>query len=184
MDDRKIVELYWERNEQAIAETEIKYGSLCRRMAYNVLNNVQDAEECVSDTYMSLWHAIPPATPRNFKAFVCKITRNQALRRLEFLTREKRSVDLQTSLDELEAVLADDRYAPDVSDEEIGRHISNFLRAQKSEARTIFIRRYVFFDSVGEIATRYGFTESKVKNLLFRTRSKLKEYLIKEGVAL
>lgn len=184
MEDTKIVELFWERDEQAIAETDAKYGSLCRRMAYNVLNNVQDAEECVSDAYMGLWHAIPPATPQNFKAFVCKFTRNQSLKRLAFLTREKRSVDLQTSLDELEAVLADEHYAPDIGDEEVGRHISDFLRTQKAEARGVFVRRYVFFDSVADIAARYGFTESKVKNLLFRTRSKLKEYLIKEGVAL
>lgn len=184
MDDVKIVELFWERDEQAIVETNMKYGALCRRISYNVLGNLQDAEECVNDTYVGLWQAIPPATPRYFKAFVCKIARNLSLKRLEFLTRDKRAADLQISFDELDAMLSDDRYVPGVSDEEIGKHISDFLRTQKSDVRNVFVRKYVFFDSVGDIAARYGFTESKVKNMLFRTRSKLKEYLIKEGVAL
>ena len=184
MDDDRIVRLFWERDEQAIEETAAKYGALCHRIAYNVLSDRQDAEECVSDTYVGLWNAIPPATPHNFKAFVCKVARNVSLKRLAFLTREKRSPEGRLSLDELAGVLSDERCAPDVSDEEVGRHISAFLREQSPDAQRVFIRRYVFFDSVSAIAVRYGFTESKVKNLLFRTRNKLRNHLIKEGVAL
>ncbi len=182
MDDQKIIDLYFDRNEQAITETDVKYGKLCHSIAYNILSNREDSEECVNDTYIGVWNAIPPTRPDNFMAFVCRIARNLSLKRLEFLKREKRSADVILSLDELSAVLPDERYAPDVSDEDVGRLISQFLRTQKEDVRNVFIRKYYFFDSVKEIAERYSFTESKVKNMLFYTRNKLKDYLIKEGV--
>lgn len=182
MDDPKIIELYFERDEQAIRETDAKYGRLCRSIAYNILNNHEDSEECVNDTYAGVWNAIPPTRPNNFMAFVCKIARNLSLKRLEFMKREKRSPEVLISLEELAAVLPDERYAPDASDQDVGKLISKFLRSQKEDIRNVFIRKYYFFDSVGEIAERYSFTESKVKNMLFYTRNKLKDYLIKEGV--
>ena len=182
MDDQQIIDLYFDRNEQAITETDVKYGKLCHSIAYNILSNREDSEECVNDTYIGVWNAIPPTRPNNFMAFVCRIARNLSLKRLEFLKREKRSADVLLSLDELAAVLPDERYAPDVSDEDVGRLISQFLRTQKEDVRNVFIRKYYFFDSVKEIAERYSFTESKVKNMLFYTRNKLKDYLIKEGV--
>ena len=184
MDDLKIIELYFERNERAIRETDAKYGKLCYRIAYNILNNREDSEECVNDTYMGAWNTIPPARPDNFVAFLSKIARNLSLKRLEFLTREKRSAAIVLSLDELVGVLPDERFSPEASDEYVGTLISAFLRTQKADARNVFIRRYFFFDSIGEICARYSFTESKVKNMLFRTRNKLKEYLIKEGIDL
>lgn len=182
MDDQQIIDLYFDRNEQAITETDVKYGKLCHSIAYNILSNREDSEECVNDTYIGVWNAIPPTRPNNFMAFVCRIARNLSLKRLEFLKREKRSADVILSLDELSAVLPDERYAPDVSNEDVGRLISQFLRTQKEDVRNVFIRKYYFFDSVKEIAERYSFTESKVKNMLFYTRNKLKDYLIKEGV--
>ena len=182
MEDLEIIELYFRRDDRAIAETDTKYGKLCQRIAYNVLGSREDAEECVNDTYMGVWNAIPPARPGNFLAFVCKVARNQALKRLEFLSREKRRGEAVLSLEELEAVLPDERYTPDAMEEEVGKLISDFLRAQKEDARNVFIRRYYFFDSVREIAKRFGFSESKVKNMLFRTRNKLREYLIQEGI--
>ena len=182
MDDQQIIDLYFDRNEQAITETDVKYGKLCHSIAYNILNNHEDSEECVNDTYVGVWNTIPPTRPNNFMSFVCKIARNLSLKRLEFMKREKRSSDILLSLDELASVLPDDRYAPDVSDEDIGELISKFLRKQKEDVRNVFIRKYYFFDSIGEIAKRYGFTESKVKNMLFYTRNKLRDYLIKEGV--
>ena len=181
MDDLQIIELYFQRDEQAVRETDAKYGRLCHRIAYNILGSREDSEECVNDAYMGIWNAIPPARPSNFTAFVCRITRNLSLKRLEFLTREKRSRDVLVSLEELEEVLPDDRIPQDAGEEELGRLISDFLRTQKEEARNVFIRKYYFFDSVGEIAERYSFTESKVKNMLLHTRNKLKAYLIKEG---
>ena len=182
MDDMRIIELYFERNEQAIKETDLKYGKLCHSIAYNILNNRQDSEECVNDTYVGVWNAIPPTRPNNFIAFICRITRNLSLKRLEFIKREKRSADVLLSFEELAAVLPDERYAPNISDEDIGKVISKFLRNEKEDAKNVFIRKYYFFDSIGEIAKRYSFTESKVKNMLFYTRNKLKDYLIKEGV--
>ncbi|MBQ2865526.1 MAG: sigma-70 family RNA polymerase sigma factor [Clostridia bacterium] len=182
MDDLRIIELYFKRDEQAIKETDAKYGKLCRSIAYNILNNHEDSEECVNDTYVGVWNAIPPIKPNNFMSFVCKIARNLSLKRLEFMKREKRSPDVLVSLDDLASVLPDDRYAPDVSDEDVGKLISRFLRMQKEDVRSVFVRKYYFFDSVADIAVRFGFTESKVKNMMFCTRNKLRDYLIKEGV--
>lgn len=182
MDDLKIIELYFERDELAIKETDVKYGKLCHSIAYNILNDHEDSKECVNDTYMGVWNAIPPTRPNNFMFFVCKIARNLSLKRLEFMKREKRSQAMLVSLEELEAVLPDERYAPDITDEDIGILISKFLRGQKEDVRNVFICKYYFFDSIGEIAERYSFTESKVKNMLFHTRNRLKNYLIKEGV--
>lgn len=182
MDDLKIIELYFARDERAIKETDAKYGRLCHSIAYNILNNHEDSEECVNDTYAGVWNAIPPTRPNNLMSFVCKIARNLSLKRLEFMNREKRSGAVLASMEELETVLPDNRFAPDVSDEDVSKLISKFLRNQKDDVRNVFIRKYYFFDSVEEIAERYSFTESKVKNMLFHTRSKLKDFLIKEGV--
>ena len=182
MNDLSIIELYFARDEEAIKQTDIKYGKLCHSVAYNILNNNEDSEECVNDTYIGVWNAIPPARPNNFTAFVCKITRNLSLKRLEAMSRQKRSQAILVSLDELAEVLSDESIADGVSDEDIGKLISDFLRNEKSEIRDVFIRKYYFFDSIGDIARRYDFTESKVKNMLHHTRTKLKDFLIKEGI--
>lgn len=182
MDDLGIIELYFARDEQALKETDAKYGRLCHSIAYNILNNNEDAEECVNDTYIGVWNAIPPTRPNNLMAFVCRITRNLSLKRIESMARKKRSQATLVSLDELSEVLSDERIAEGVSDEDIGKAISDFLKNEKEEARNVFIRKYYFFDSIAGISKRYGFTESKVKNMLYHTRNKLKEHLIREGV--
>lgn len=182
MDDIKIIELYFERNERAIKETDLKYGRLCYSIAYNILSNCEDSEECVSDTYVGIWNAVPPTRPNNLMSFICKISRNLSLKRLEFNKRKKRSYEVQVSFEELEEVLPDRQNSSDISEEELGRLISKFLRTQNEEARNVFIRKYFFFDSVKEIAQHCHLTESKVKNMLFHTRKKLKDYLIKEGI--
>lgn len=184
MEDERIIELYFDRDERAITETDIKYGKLCHSIAYHILHNREDSEECVNDTYVGLWNSIPPTKPNHFMAYVSRIVRNLSLGRLEYLKREKRSADVTISFEELAAVLPDERYAPELRDEDIGTLISNFLRTQKEDVRKVFVRKYYFFDSIQEIAARYAFTESKVKNMLYLTRKKLKDYLIKEGVEL
>ena len=184
MNDLNIIELYFARDEQAIKQTDIKYGKLCHSIAYNILNNAEDSEECVNDTYIGIWNAIPPTRPSNFKAFICRITRNLSLKRLETMSRQKRSEATLVSLDELAEILPDESIACGIRDEDIAKLISNFLKSQKDDIRGIFIRKYYFFDSVSDIALRYSFSESKVKNILHRTRVKLKDYLIKEGVKL
>ena len=184
MDDLSIINLYFERDERAIKETDIKYGRLCYRIAYNVLNNREDSEECVSDTYIGTWNAIPPTRPKNLMAFVCKIARNLSLKRLESLSRQKRAGAITVSFDELAETFPDVSSDEGIGSEELGQLISSFLRKEKADARNVFIRKYFFFDSVAAIAKRYGFTQSKVKNTLYHTRNRLKDYLIKVGVKL
>lgn len=183
-EDQEIIGLYLARDERGIRETEKKYGRLCYQIAYNILNNHEDAEECVNDTYAGAWRAIPPARPQHLMSFLCKIARNLSLKRFAYQKREKRSPGVMLSLSELAELLPDDSIAFDAGDGELGKAISRFLRTQKEEARNVFIRKYYFFDSVGEIAARYAFSESKVKNLLFHTRNRLKEYLNKEGITI
>ena len=184
MDDSQIIELYFERDEKAIKETELKYGALCFSIANNILNNEADTEECVNDTYLSVWNIIPPQRPNNFKAFVSKITRNLSLKRIEFNNAIKRSADTIISLSELEDVLPSKSVQSEIEDEMLGKLISDFLRNEKECARNVFIRKYWYFDTVADIANRYSFSESKVKSMLFHTRNRLKNYLKKEGVYL
>ena len=182
MDDLNIIELYFARDEQAIKETDAKYGKLCHSIAYNILNNNEDSEECVNDTYIGVWNAIPPTRPNNFMAFLCKITRNISLKRIEAMARQKRSQATIVSLEELVEILPDESIGENISNDNLTELISDFLRKEKADVRNVFIRKYYFFDSIGDIAKRYDFTESKVKNMLHHTRTKLKDFLIKEGI--
>ena len=182
MDDRSIIALFFARDERAIAETEQKYGKLCLGLARRVLGNEQDAEECVNDAYAGLWNAIPPADPDDLCAFACRVVRNLSLKRLRALTRQKCSRDMTVSFSELEEILSDE--AVDGREGEIGAAISAFLREQSEQVRGVFIRKYYFFDSVADIAKRYGFSQSKVKSMLYHTRNKLREYLTKEGIGI
>ena len=184
LDDNKIIEMYFARDEAAIAATAEKYGRLCHTVAFNILGNNEDSEECVNDVYMGVWNAIPPTKPNNFMAFLCKITRNLSLKRLEMLTRQKRSAAVTLSLAELEEVLCDESISDDTTDERLGELISRFLKTEKEDARNVFIRKYYFFDSVEDIARRYSFTKSKVKSTLYHTRNRLKNYLLGEGITI
>ena len=184
IDDKKIIELYFERNEQAIKETDIKYGKLCHKIAYNILNNLQDSEECVNDTYLGVWNKIPPTRPDNFKAYISKIVRSISIDKFRKQKAKKRSADMVMALDELTEVLPDERHAPGRNDEEIGKLIRIFLRKQKEEVQRVFVLKYFYFESNRAIAEKYGFTERKVTNMLARTRNKLKKYLIEEGISI
>ena len=182
IDDIRIIELYFERNEQAIKETDIKYGKLCHKLSYNVLNNRQDSEECVNTTYLEVWNRIPPTRPAKFKAYISRIVRSTSVDRVRHLTAKKRSADMVMALDELTEILPDERHAPGRNDEEIGKLLSIFLRKQKEEVQRVFVLKYFYFESNRAIAEKYGFTERKVTNMLARTRNKLKKYLIEEGI--
>ena len=182
IDDIRIIELYFERNEQAIKETDIKYGKLCHKLSYNVLNNRQDSEECVNTTYLEVWNRIPPTRPAKFKAYISIIVRDISIDKLRHLTAKKRSADMVMALDELTEILPDERHAPGRNDEEIGKLLSIFLRKQKEEVQRVFVLKYFYFESNMAIAEKYGFTERKVTNMLARTRNKLKKYLIEEGI--
>lgn len=182
MEDERIIDLYFARNEAAIKETEMKYGRLLFSIARNVLDLSEDAEECVNDTYLALWNAIPPAKPARFFAFAAKIVRNLSLKKFRYLHEEKRNAGILQSFDELAEMLPDERMRTDAEEGEIARAISMFLRTEKKESRQVFLRKYYFFDSVKDIAECFGFSESKVKNMLLHTRKRLRTYLEKEGI--
>lgn len=184
MDDLQIIELYFQRDERAIAETQAKYGNLCFLIVYNVLNNNEDAEECVNDAYLNVWNTIPPAEPQCLKAFVCKIARNLALTRLKYNKRKKRSPDSLISLSDVEDTLISTSVDRHLFDEEAGHIIDRFLREQKPDVRNVFLRRYWFGDSIDNIADRFSFSKSKVKSMLFHTRNRLLKYLHEEGIDL
>ena len=184
IDDIKIIELYFERNERAIKETDIKYGKLCHKIAYNVQNNRQDSEECVNTTYLEVWNRIPPTRSAKFKAYISIIVRDISIDKLRHLTAKKRSADMVMALDELTEVLPDERHAPGRNDEEIGKLIRIFLRKQKEEVQRVFVLKYFYFESNRAIAEKYGFTERKVTHMLAHTGAQLKEYLIKEEIYL
>ena len=182
MDDVEIIGLFFDRNESAISESERKYGRLCMSVANKILDSAEDSEECVNDAFLKLWDSIPPAKPSSLKGFVCKITRNLAFMRLRYNNCQKRSAELAVSLSELEEVLPDDRISQNVDDEEISRAINDFLAKQKPVVRKVFVLKYVYFYTQKEIAEHFSFSEDKVNSMLFRTRQKLRDYLIEEGI--
>lgn len=180
MEDSEIIELFLRRDEEAITETKEKYGGLCRSVALSILQSAEDAEECVNDVYINLWNDIPSETD-NFKALLCRVTKNLSLKKLQYNLAEKRSSNLTVSLSDVEETLGSDTVA-DEKNIELGEIISKFLRTQEPDVRNVFMRRYWLTESVKEIANRYQFSESKVKSMLFHTRNKLKRVLRKEGI--
>ena len=183
MDDNRIIELYFARDERAIQETSAKYGKLCLHTARNLLSIEADAEECVNDTYMVTWNQIPPTRPQYYAAYLCKIVRNLALKKLEYIHAKKRTPDAVIPFEELESVLSDAAIEQKMEAEDLGRMISEFLRTEKKDARIIFLRRYFFGDSIRTIAERFHMQENTVKSMLFRTRGRLRTYLKKEDVS-
>ncbi len=182
MNDDQIVRLFWERDEEALRVTAEKYGDLCRSIAHNILGNESDAEECVNDLYLHLWNAIPPAEPSNLKVFACRVIRNLSLNRLIYYQRQKRDHRRVVLMSEIETDLPDSALAAE-NDSELGRLISEFLKAQKETVRKVFVRRYFFSESIQEIAEQYGFSEGKVMSMLFHTRKKLRAYLNERGIS-
>ena len=182
MEDERIIDLYWGRNQQAIAETSKKYGRMCTQIAENMLFDRRDAEECVSDTYLGVWNTIPPSRPKVFSAFIAKITRNLAMKKLTYLNAEKRAAKLTVSLSELDECVPRVLLDEEITDSQaLAQCIESFLQTQSVKARRIFLRRYFCFDSIGEIAMRFGIEEADVKSSLSRSRNKLKEFLEKEN---
>jgi len=185
MDDSKIIELYWERSEDAITETDIKYGRLCRHIVKNILRSRQDEEECVNDTYLGIWNTIPPQRPNVFSAFVGRIARNQALKKYEYVTAEKRNPEAACSLAELdECVSSRDSVETELESRRIEKAINDFLWSQQEEKRLVFVLRYWNFESIAVISKRSGFSESKITSMLYHTRLKLRAYLESEGIEL
>lgn len=182
MEDSKILDLYWSRNEIAIEETDKSYGRNLFALSNRILQNQEDSEENVSDTYMKTWSSIPPCRPKYFLAFLSKICRHLSLDRLDWRKAAKRNAEIVTLTEEMQSCIPDsshDRYA---EAKEIAVAMEAFLKTLSKENRLIFLRRYLYVDTVAEIAHRYGISESKVKMQLHRTRAKLAEHLKKEGI--
>ena len=183
MEDEKIVELYFERSEAAITETQTKYGKYCFTVAINILYSKEDAEECVNDTYARAWESIPPQKPRILSAFLAKITRNLALDRYDRIKAHKRSDCAESALEELGECIPYSDGGMDAADElALKEAINGFLASLKEQTRVIFMRRYWYLCSVSEIAKSLGLSESKVKVTLMRTRLKFKMYLEQQGI--
>jgi len=186
IEDEKIIEMFFERSEQGIRELDIKYGKVCHKLSYNIVNSRQDAEECVNDTYLRAWNSIPPKRPSKLQTFLGKITRNLSLNKWEKLSAEKRGAG-QTSLilDELSECIPAEQDAVNTVENMVIRDVlDRFLDELPAETRKIFVRRYFYMSPVKEIADEYGLSESKVTVTLFRTRGKLKSVLEKEGITL
>lgn len=183
MDDKRIVDLYWERNEDAIKETSLKYGRLCTYIANNILSNNEDSEECVNDTYLAVWNIIPKQRPNKFSVFISRITRNLALKKYEYISAAKRNPSAVTSLEELgDCVSGKDSIESEIEKKHIQITINKFLWQQIEEKRNVFIRRYWYFDSIDSICQATGFSQSKVKSMLYEMRKKLRKYLESEGI--
>ena len=185
MEDQQIVELYWARCEQAIAESERKYGAFCRAVSRNILEREEDAEECVNDTWLRAWNVMPPQRPGILSAFLGKITRNLSLDRWRRLRAAKRGgTRVEVALEELEEYLpAPGQPEEHLEERETAALISRFLREQPELDRNLFLRRYWYLDSLTALAQRFSMSESQVKSRLHRTRLRLKKALVKEGVA-
>ena len=184
MDDNMIIDLYWTRSESAIGETSSKYGRYCTKIAMNILNDREDSEECVNDTYLSVWNAIPPQRPASFSAFLGRITRNLSLNKYKAQNAKKRGgTEIALILGELvDCVPSGNSVESEYEAGRIAKIIDGFLASAGAENRILFVRRYWHADSIKSIANRFSMSESKVKSSLFRTRAKLKEHLEKEGV--
>ncbi len=186
MEDHEICDLYWQRNEQAIAATHQKYGTWCKGIAHRILNNREETEECVSDTYMTVWNNIPPQRPTVFRSWLGKITRNLALTRYRKLTAAKRGGgETELALEELSyCVSGDESPENELAAREVVRVINGYLGGLSVTQRQIFMRRYWHMTPIRDIAQDFHMTESRVTSMLFRMRKQLREALEKEGVAL
>lgn len=184
MDDQTIIKRYFDRDEQALADTQQKYGSYCHTVAMNVLGNHEDAEECVNDTYLRAWNAIPPEHPQHLGAYLASITRNLAINRYHERRAAGRGAgEAAIAIDELSECLPDGAGGGAFADDLTLRDALNtFLRRLPEPTRGIFLRRYWYVCSVSDIAREYGMGQSRVKMLLLRTRNRLREHLIQEGI--
>ena len=182
MEDTKIVDLFWNRDQSAIRQVDQKYGKYCYAIAYGILSSREDSEECVSDTWHKAWQVIPPEKPNRLQAFLGRITRNLALDRYGYNHAQKRNVHLEAVMDEYWQCIPngdmplDDQVA-------LKALINGFLGGLDKQTRIIFLRRYYYICTVKDIARSMGLSESNVSVILHRTRTKFKEYLQKEGIS-
>lgn len=184
MEDRWIIDLFFERSEEAVQALSRKYGKLCRTIARGILADPRDAEECENDTWMRVWNSIPPERPEHLGAYVGRITRNLALNRLKFDSRKKRGGELESIHAELHDCIPDGHDVEAAADDTVLQCIQHFLERQSPRDRTLFLRRYFYLESVQDLAAPFGMTASAASTRLGRMRAKLKLELEKEGITL
>ncbi len=184
MEDKEIVALFWARAESAIAETARKYGAYCRAIAANILPSPEDVEECLSDTWLGAWNAMPPQRPAVLSPLLGRIARNAALTIWRRDHAQKRDGGNLAVLDELGECVGGGSLEEELERRRLGEAVRAFLDTLSPQQRRVFLRRYWYCDSLEDIARRYGFSLSKVKSMLLRMRRKLRDYLTKEGFSL
>lgn len=185
LDDSKIIDLFYERSEQAIIELSKKYGTVCTKVANNILNNRLDTEECVNDAYLGAWNTIPPQNPNPLLSYVCRIVRNLAIKKYHTNTAAKRNSIYDVALDELENCFpASNSVEDEVNANELSQIIDDFLETLDQKNRVMFVRRYWYSDSIADIAKLFNTSSHNVSVRLSRTREKLKKYLVQKGVSL
>ena len=183
MEDNRIVDLYWQRDESAISETAVKYGKYLNSISYQILLNAEDAEECVNDTYNDAWQSMPPHRPSILSTFLGKITRRISIDLWRKYSAEKRGSGVMAlALDELEeCVSGTGDVETEIERQELQKKLNDFLLALPQVDRRVFMCRYWYMDSISDIAKQFAYSESKVKSMLYRTRIKLRAMLEKEG---
>ena len=187
MTDEEIIDLFFERSEQAISELAEKHGNAVKRVAFNILGDLEDTKECVNDTYMALWESIPPTIPKSLKAYTCKLVRFISISKARHNSSKKRNASFTESLDDLlNCISSESEYTVDneIQAKELGQIISCFLETLKKEDRVIFVLRYFYGESPESIAKRFSTSSHTISNKLYRTKNRLREYLIKEGYML
>ena len=184
MEDEKIIQLIWDREEQGLKELSDKYNNYCHSISCRIVHDEEDARECVNDTWFQAWRTIPPTIPNNLGAYLARITRNLSLNRYRRAHQKKREADrVAVCLDELQECVSGGVSPERMAEQSyLGQVISDFLRGLPKEERIMFVRRYFYMDSVAEVAEYFGCSESKVKTMMFRCRKKLQEILIREEV--
>ena len=183
IDDEKIIDLFFERSEQGIRELDNKYGAVCHNLSYNIVNNRQDAEECVNDAYLGAWNAIPPVRPNPLLSYIVKIVRNISLKIYWRKEAAKRNSTYTIAMEEIEACIADpNTVEAEIEARELARIIESFLDTLTVENRVIFMRRYWFSDSCKDIAEFVGLSEKNISVRLTRIRQKMKSYLAEREV--
>lgn len=183
MNDSEIIELYWNKDQEAISASIDKYGPYCFSIAYNILGNAQDSEECVNDTWLKTWDAIPPTRPTVLRVFLAKITRRLSFDKYKAGKTQKRGGgEMPLVLDELsECISGESDLEGQINANELGKAINRFVSSLPERERNLFVRRYYFSESMGVIADRYNLSENNVTVTLSRVRRRLKEHLGKEG---
>ena len=185
MEDKQIIALYFQRNESAITETATKYGAFCHKIAMNILSIHEDAEECVNDTYHSVWNQIPPTNPCSFRTFLGRITRNLSISRFRMMRAKKRYQGIELMLSELEECIpASNTVEQTIETQELAVHISDWLYMQSEKDAMLFVRRYWYGDSVQNLAKKSNTTAAKMAQTMLRLRKSLKAYLEQKGVTL